>query len=193
MTISLYNLPGVEHTYGSLTANCDCAINKAARKYKRWTTVVMFLHILPSTCPRRHTGHCESGRDTLVTASMGATHRSLRVWVRHTGHCESGRDTQVTASLGATPWSMRVWEKYGLPSYLGYRETRKTSFVNATTFIRGSQGLCRYIDLAYTPLSKCSPVDWPAVRSRQFLIEINPEEMRNVRYNLPQSRCIDIT
>ena len=127
MTISLYNLPGVEHTYGSLTANCDCAINKAARKYKRWTTVVMFLHILPSTCPRRHTGHCESGRDTLVTASMGATHRSLRVWARHTGHCEFGRDTPVTASLGATHWSLRVWTRH-----TGHCESGRDTLVNAS-------------------------------------------------------------
>ena len=70
MTVPLYNLTGEEHTYESLTANCDCETNKATMTYKRWTNSVIFLDILPSTCPRRHTGHCE----------CETTHWSLRVW-----------------------------------------------------------------------------------------------------------------
>ena len=51
---------------------------------------------------------------------------------------------------------------------------------------------CVDCDLAYAALSKGSQVDWPTIRSRQILIEINPEEMRNVRYNLPQSQISDL-
>ena len=50
-------------------------------------------------------------------------HWLLRVWARHTCHCKSERNTAFQR--------------------ISVVETRKTPFVNATTFIRGSQGLCR--------------------------------------------------
>ena len=103
---------------------------------------------------------------------------------RRTGHCESETNTGHCESE-TTHWSLES-ERNTFFQRISVIETRKTPFVNAATFIGGSQCLCRYLDLANTPLSKGSQVDWSAIRSRQFLIEINPEEMRNVRYNLPQ-------